>query len=522
MMASLLQRIKRPSLLLGVVAIASSSLYVAWAYANGLVGFPLDDAWIHQTYARNVAQTGQLAYLPGQPSAGSTSPAWTFLLSVGYMLGVDYRLWTYLLGGLSLAAAAWLTYHILLRLVPTRTQAALLAGLLCAVEWHLVWAAVSGMETMFFTALSLALLEYSCGHTSERTSQEGPASLQKERIIVGAVGIGLLGGVLTLTRPEGLGLVALVLAGMLVLPHPPTRSEAGSRLLAVGIALVSLGIVVIPIILFNINSSGSMMPSTFYAKQAEYQSQVPLPVRFWRVLSPTLVGAQVLLVPGFCYAAYRVLRERHWLAGLPLAWWLGLLTVYALRLPVDYQHGRYTMPTIPLLILYGIWGTAEILRPHSSRLLVRVFSRALPAATVILALVFWARGAIAYADDVGFIEAEMVKTALWLNEHTSPDDLIAVHDIGAVGYVMERPLLDLAGLISPEIIPFMRDADQMLEWMTQREAAYVVFFPDFSPTYEALAADPRLQQVYCTDYAWTRSTGHKNMCVYRLSIGDQQ
>ena len=61
--------------------------YIAWSYSQGTVGFPLDDAWIHQTYARNLAQTGQLAYLPGQPSAGSTSPAWSFLLSVGYLLG---------------------------------------------------------------------------------------------------------------------------------------------------------------------------------------------------------------------------------------------------------------------------------------------------------------------------------------------------------------------------------------------------------------------------------------------------
>ena len=72
--------------LLGVAA------YVALARASGLHGFPLDDAWIHQTYARNLANAGQLAYVPGQPSAGSTSPAWSFLLSISYLLGLDYAL----------------------------------------------------------------------------------------------------------------------------------------------------------------------------------------------------------------------------------------------------------------------------------------------------------------------------------------------------------------------------------------------------------------------------------------------
>jgi hypothetical protein len=40
--------------------------------ANG--GFPLDDSWIHQVYGRNLAQTGQWAFVPGVPSAASTSP----------------------------------------------------------------------------------------------------------------------------------------------------------------------------------------------------------------------------------------------------------------------------------------------------------------------------------------------------------------------------------------------------------------------------------------------------------------
>jgi len=35
-------------------------------------GFPLDDAWIHQTYARNLGLSGMMAFTPGEPSAGST------------------------------------------------------------------------------------------------------------------------------------------------------------------------------------------------------------------------------------------------------------------------------------------------------------------------------------------------------------------------------------------------------------------------------------------------------------------
>lgn len=504
------------------LALLSVIAYVLWAYGQGVTGFPLDDAWIHQTYARNLAETGQLAFLSGQPSAGSTSPAWSFLLSIGYLLRVDFRVWTYFLGALSLAATALLAYRLLLRLPPPQPRsgqvsqpaAALLSGLFCAAEWHLVWAAASGMETIFFIALSLALVEYFASQIAVRQSPDGPASLQKEQAIVSAVGIGLLGGVLTLTRPEGLVLTGLVVLGLLFFPRPSDRIQLLGRLGAIGLCLAAFALVLAPYVAFNLRTSGAVFPNTFYAKQVEYLSGRSLPVRFWRVLSPTLVGAQVLLLPGFVYAAYLLIRRREWPALLPLVWWLAVLSVYALRLPASYQHGRYVMPTIPWFIVYGVWGTASLLRPRAPALIARVISRGTPVAIMLLAAAFWGRGALAYSDDVACIEGEMVAMARWLEENTPPGTIIAVHDIGAVGYLTDRPLLDLAGLITPEVIPIMTDPDRLEDWMLEHGAEWAVFFPDFSPTYEAL--DARFEQVYCTGYAWTQETGHENMCAYRL------
>ena len=253
------------SMVIALVACLGVTGYVLWAYSQGLAGFPLDDAWIHQTYARNLAETGQLAYLPGEPSAGSTSPAWSFLLSIGYMLGLDFRLWAYLLGALSLAATAWLAYRLFLRLPPlkqlsvqaTQPAAALLAGLFCAVEWHLVWAAASGMETILFIALSLALVEYFSSQVAMRQSPEGPASVQKEQAIVSAVGIGLLGGVLVLTRPEGLVLAGMVILGLVVFPRPTDRSQLLNRLMAAGLSLLALAGVLAPYLACLLDTSPS-------------------------------------------------------------------------------------------------------------------------------------------------------------------------------------------------------------------------------------------------------------------------
>jgi hypothetical protein len=87
---------------LAILAAASAASLGGYLLASALVyrvGFPLDDAWIHQTYARNLALRSEWAFLPGEPSAGSTAPLWSALLAVGHVFRRSY-VWTYLLGWL--------------------------------------------------------------------------------------------------------------------------------------------------------------------------------------------------------------------------------------------------------------------------------------------------------------------------------------------------------------------------------------------------------------------------------------
>ena len=95
-------RESRPQNQILIAVVLSLGLYLVLPTLSRQMGFPLDDAWIHQTYARNLWQTGRWEYVPGVVSAGSTAPLWTILLAVGYALRLPYLLWAYLLGGLSL------------------------------------------------------------------------------------------------------------------------------------------------------------------------------------------------------------------------------------------------------------------------------------------------------------------------------------------------------------------------------------------------------------------------------------
>src|SRR5574337_1427938 len=150
------EALKRDFSLIGIGA-ASAVAYTLIARAAGATGFPLDDAWIHQTYARNLGWYGQWAFILGQPSAGSTAPLWTFLLAIGYALRIDYAIWTLLLNSALLGVTAWLTFRLVGHVGNVAPQAAWWVGALAAVEWHLVWAAASGMETVLFCALAMGV-----------------------------------------------------------------------------------------------------------------------------------------------------------------------------------------------------------------------------------------------------------------------------------------------------------------------------------------------------------------------------
>ena len=105
------------------------------------VGFPLDDAWIHQTYARNLADNGEWAFVPGQSSAASTAPLYSALLAIGHLLGLSPFLWAFTLGVLALTLGASMAARIAEGIFPSMPFVGLATGLAILLTWHLVWAA---------------------------------------------------------------------------------------------------------------------------------------------------------------------------------------------------------------------------------------------------------------------------------------------------------------------------------------------------------------------------------------------
>jgi hypothetical protein len=200
------------------------------------------------------------------------------------------------------------------------------------------------------------------------------------------------------------------------------------------------------------------------------------------------VGGQALLLPGLIRFVSDSIRSRQWARLLPVLWAATLILVYALRLPVTYQYGRYVMPVIPVLIVCSLIGVVDAFNQPNRHRIAWVIKRVWALSTAVVSLAFIVIGSGRLAGDVAWIEANMVATARWVRANTDPQAVIAAHDIGALGYFGERRILDTAGLISPEVIPFIRDEARLEVWMREREAAYFVSPPGFYPELDARLA----------------------------------
>lgn len=421
------------------------------------VGFPLDDAWIHLTYARNFALHGEWAFRLGEGSAGSTSPLWTALLSIGYLLRLSPYIWTFFLGGLVLSITAIRAEQIARRLIVSYHPNIPWVGLFIALAWHLTWSATSGMETLLHGLIILVVL----GMLMENSRQY--------------MTLGLFTGLSVWVRPDGLTLLGPILLTAF-LQNESYRSR-GSALFKI---FIGFSILFFFYLLFNLALSGSPMPNTFYAKQAEYAEylrSMSLVDRLMDYLLPLVASPFIVLVPGLIIWVYKSIREKNWgmLAGL--IWALGYIGIYFMRLPA-YQHGRYIMPAFPILYLWGMLGMMEYVVSTKVNLRIAFLWQ---TTLIVLVLGFQWVGASQNAQDVVFVETQMVNTAKWINDNLPPDAILGAHDIGAIGYFTQNSILDLAGLITPDVVPFIRDESRLGNYLIENNARFLVTFPGWYP-----------------------------------------
>ena len=464
----------------------STALYLGKA---GSFGFPLDDSWIHQTYARSLGLHGVMAFSPGQPSTGSTSFGWTLLLAAGYWLKVPFFFWTYLWGSIFAVATAFIAARLSQNYFDNFRNA-LIIGAICILEWHLAWAAVSGMEVGLFTFLTLLFFLL--------LNRESSPFL-----------LGSLTGIIVLVRPEGI-LLALVYGIKLLCTH----SRELKRVLPPAAAFISaFSIIISPWIVFNFTYSHRPFPNTITAKFMIYGYPWSLGKSLkylWDVFIYFLNGPLLLLVPGAGFAIYHALKTRNTLHPYPLAWFLTLIGLYAVALPAIYDHGRYLMPLIPLIIIYGVDGLDQLLKRFKLASLLR---SVIWFSLFSMFLLLWINGASDYAYRIQLFNTVHMKAAQWINTNTPQNAVIATHDIGIIGYYTQRQIVDLAGLITPEIIPMMNNPQKMADFVRAKQVTYLIVYSGY---YRELLTALDAHLVYSPGAEQLRAMGVEPFEVYEI------
>jgi hypothetical protein len=407
------------------------------------------------------------------------------------------------------AGTCWLL--IRLARVLERPPAGILAALVWAVAPMSVTFAVGGMETSVFVLLTTATLYF---HSLRRPAEAATFA-----------------GLSLITRPD-----ALIFIGLLVAErarqawrgrradgtYPPIRAAEVAGFFA-PIALWAV---------FAWLNYGSPIPNSIVAKSSAYH--LPAEAALVRLLqhfaTPFLehlvfgtiwvaIGLVVYLVLDALGAVDAIRRRLDtWpLFAYPPAYFLA----FAVGNPLIFRW--YLTPPLPMFFLgvfLGMWRLAgDLRRPW--------LARAFGAAAVVLSLNGWTlrpdTGSTRPAPAMAFVGLENLYEDLGqrLRPIVLPDEVVAAGDIGALGYTSGARILDMVGLVSPQVVPFypLEDSAYVINYAISAEAIrqlqpdWVVLLEVYGR--ETLLKDPQFLHAYSlVETVPTDLYGSRGLLVY--------
>lgn len=475
-------------LLVGLVILLAAHLL--------LRGYVTDDTYIHLRYAENLTSRGEFSFNPGEATYGATSPLWILGLVALFAVGVTGPAAAWFLGLLSGMLTLVIMAGLLRRLDFPESWRWWLFLLAALDAWFLRWT-MSGMETPLATASLLVLLWPLVMKPAISADPEHHGRLWP-RYLAWGVAAGLAG----LVRPEWLLLAPFALPWLLLAEYREADALAGSRgryrarpqvpLLA---AATGWLLVVGPWLLYAQHAFGRFIPGTATAKSYHPAGGLgEILASFGRSLQQLGMTQGALwlglaALVGFVLVQRRRQERqaaeqhddlpgtegpapgepgsawRYWpataLVLIAATWIVLLLGGYALNRV--WTISRYLCPLSPVLLLamgvVAIWllhFTSHYRgRPLLGRWLAGTVCVLALASNIALSVVLVRPHAREFSAGV---VACYLQKGEWIGEHSPPGAVIAALDIGALAYGSDRKVLDLMGLVSPEIMAIGRQA----------------------------------------------------------------
>ncbi len=486
-----------------VVTLISCSYYLAKMLAWTEPGFPLDDTWIHLQYAKTIHEGRPWEYSPGQPSTGSTSPLWSIVLSVLFLFTEEPTVIVW--GTILLTTTFYVVSTFLVGKIASEYVKNPVWGVLAMIGFVIVpgntWLMLSGMETsLFMTLLLLAVL------------------LLERREMKYDLAIAVVVGLAVLARPEAVVIVLVCIPArilILVWNGEVTRRRVYSFLL-MGIIIAA---VVLPWILHCMSVSGHPLPDTFYAKyQPPSQSDIEswnIWWNFWLMQWPFLlvafVGGLVLVAKG---------RPHLWLLAIALT----VLYRFTMPLIALLANHRYLIPVHCLFFVVAAISVGFIIEavlenrqyldaPGTIRLLAAILVIGVLLAPMI-------PGYCAQAEKFGNatknINDMQVAIGEWVYHNTPDDAVLALCDIGAIRFFSNRSIIDLIGLVTPDILYGNFTRLETLHYLKNHSCDYMVIWTDWFWAYEVYVAGA-WENLFTVSLTDNIICGRDAMSVYHIN-----
>lgn len=442
------QRFERLGFALAVMLCAA----LAWPLRH----YVTDDTFIHLQYARHLAHGEGFVFNVGERVYGSTSPLWVVLLADGIAMGLDGLLVSKLLGAAATLAALFLWWQLVQRTLGSPWLRVMSTLVWASHAWMSRWS-LSGMETPVAVALVI-------GGFVAFTSSDPWGSRPRKAALLWALA--------ALTRPECA--LLLVLWGALMIAEDGVTDGLMRAVRGLWPAALVYG----SWLAFARSYFGTFWPNTLAAKAAGGEGVAYVLEQLERQAG--IVGAtdgvlMLVLFAALLYCARLGARPR-WRPAvrlLPWAWLVAVPVLYTVRgVPV---LSRYLVPLLPVLAWLA-WRALdrsagpranwqpgamavepEVQMQRRARLAI-VAGTALALIVIAQNIVVWQRVVRPQVESFSAgMHDSLIPWGRWFDLHAPPDAVVAAPDIGALGYYGQRRVVDLAGLVTPEMIPILRE-----------------------------------------------------------------
>ncbi len=452
----------------------SAGLFPVWCALGQ--GFDLnDDAYITLTYAKNLAAGRGFVFNHPPATLGTTTPLLALAVgALGALLRNSVPVDTL---AVWLTTAAWIaagwTVFCFRRVWGLTDASGLVAALAVLFGGWTGPLGVLGSEAFLFHFLLILALSL---HLAGRD-----------------LAAGVTVGWLSLTRGEGvvaLGVIGVSLVGQwsATAQNAAEQNRHAARLLRrFGWSALGFGVVCVLWVFYAYRTFGHILPVTLAAKQTQAALGWPsftheLVNSWWRHWGGSASGYPLLspwwLLVGLGLAT-AVRSRRQWLVWL--VWLGGYVGGYVVLGVAGYWW--YQVPLFLALQLLFALGLVTVFEHLSCSGAAGCRRLGLTVATLGLlwSMAASARAVVAYQGD--WRATTYRALAAWFRTQAQPTDRIAFHEVGYLGFYSGRPVVDLCGLTTPEVLPHFARRDfawplQMLspEW-------YVA-----SPTWDLLPA----------------------------------